>query len=929
MDNQEKEFVLRRLTEALNLGGKEYDGRWWLALAIPLLILALVYVVWMYRRDSQSVGWRWASFLGLLRSAVYLVLGAIFLLPAEQVWDKSTNKSKVVLLLDVSGSMGNKDDLPTEAVPIEKMLTRQDKVIRFLSDAQLDFLRRLQKKNPITAYRFGSVVDEESQVFADGRFDPAGEWTKWLKPEPRIALPEGPEDEEKQKLRKKAELHALLVNGTNLGDALLSVINRESNNMLQGIIVVSDGRSTAFSTQTFDEVRARAHKSQVPIFAIAIGEYREPVNIHITGVGVPDTVRPDDRFPIRVEIDGEGKADQEAEVHLDIYKPETEQPTHVLTATARFKPGEPPHAQAEFQLDPATLPDELKQTDPASGKPELLEGKWKFVARVDKDKREVYVPKEHVSDPEYVNILKKPLRVLLFAGGPAREYQFLRSLLVREMDQKRAEVSIYLQNAKPDIVQDVPNDRLLRDFPNAIRDVNDPNEKPDDKYYNLMQYDVILAFDPDWTRLEPEQLATLETWIQRHDGGLVFLAGPVNTFQLTRGINADKVKALLELLPVLLEDNRIQEIDRSTTDPWRLNFPGATSDMEFLKLNEDVKDPLSGWEEFFTGRKPGEEGGRELPVRRGFYDFYPVREVKPSATVVATFTDPRARMKDSREQPFLVTMPYGGGKVIYVSSAETWRLRQCQESFHERFWTKLLRFASSGGQGGRKNRGAIVMGKTFTANHFVPLDARLLGRDMAPLPKTEHPKVTIKGPAGAPALAPIELQPKPSAGSDWEGWFSGRFLVSAPGTYELQLPIPGTTDTLTSKFMVKESNPELDNTKPDFGQLRQVASAAGDHVLRRVPDEVRGKLKPELERTNSTLGADGDLRLFFDLKAADMIPECMDAEQRIQKSRGPIKDLWDYGWEFGNPPMKISLALVLVIGLLSVEWLTRKLLKLA
>src|SRR5438445_11611232 len=110
MPDQEKEFVLRRLTEAVNLGGKEYDGHWWLALLIPVLVLGLVYVVWMYRRDSQSVGWRWASFLGVLRGAVYLLLAGIFLLPAEQVWDKSETRSKVIILLDVSGSMGNKED---------------------------------------------------------------------------------------------------------------------------------------------------------------------------------------------------------------------------------------------------------------------------------------------------------------------------------------------------------------------------------------------------------------------------------------------------------------------------------------------------------------------------------------------------------------------------------------------------------------------------------------------------------------------------------------------------------------------------------------------------------------------------------------------------------------------------------------------------
>jgi hypothetical protein len=942
---QETEFVFRRLTEALNLGGRELDARLWLAVLIPVLIAAFVYVIWMYKRDSRSVGWAWATFLGALRGGVYLLLALVFLLPALQTWEKTETHSKVVLLLDVTGSMNNKDEPPSDTLPLEKILSRKDKVVRFLSDDQVAFLRRLMDKNPVTVYRFGGVVDEDAKILdgAEGLLTPQ-EWAAWLTPDTKLAIPLNVDKEEQDKVRKKVELHALLVNGTNLGDSILSVINRESNNMLQGIVVVSDGRSTQFSTQTFEEVRARAAKSQVPIFAVGVGEYREPINLRITELSVPDATRPDDKFPIRVEVDGEGKAEQDVEVTIDVTPPEGKEPALKRSQVVKFKPGEPPHVQAEFQIDPADpeLPPELVKKNPDTGKLELAEGKWKFTARVPKDKREIFEAKEHVSDPEFVTVVKKPLRVLLFASGPTRDYQFLRTLLVREMDQKRAEVSICLQNSHPtEVIQDVPAERMLQNFPNAIRDVNDPNEKPDDKYYNLMQYDLIVAFDPDWTRLEPEQAALLETWVQRHGGGLIVVGGPVNTFQLTRGVNQEKLRPVLFLYPVVLEDNHIQEIDRSTAEPWRLDFPGANPNMEFLKLDEEGKEVLSGWEEFFTGEKQPPAGGQNLPLKRGFYDYYPVAEVKSNALVVATFTDPRARMKNGKNQPYLVTMPYGSGKTVWIGSGEIWRLRQCHESFHERFWTKLCRFVASTSQGKDKSRGKIHMGKTFTANNFVRLEAHLLGRDMLPLGRNEKPVAKIKGPQGSAPLPPVELQPKPTQGGEWEGWFAGRFLVTAPGNYEIQLPVPGTSDTATSKFVVKESNPELDNTRPDFGQLWQIASKLEEEetregrsqkfgVFHRITnDELRAKLRAELERTNAGLSKDGDLRLYFDLKAAPVIPDCMKAEQRIQRSRGPVKDLWDEGMEFGDPPLKLSFALLVVVALLSAEWLTRKLLKLA
>jgi hypothetical protein len=925
---QETEFVFRRLSEALRLAGKEVDPRlFWPAVLIPVLILAVVYVAWMYVRDGRAVGRFWATFLALLRCTVYVLLALVFLLPAWQTWDRSESRSKVILLLDVSGSMGSADDFPTETMPLEKLLTRQDKVIRFLTDPQVAFLKNLQAKNPVTLYRFGGQVDEDFQVLAgDEAWTPA-QWSEWLKPNPRQEIPADLDDEQREKFRKKLDLYAVLVNGTNLGDAVLSVVNRETNNMLQGIVVVSDGRNTQASSQSFDDLQTRAAKANLPIFTVAVGEQRQPINIRITDLQAPDQARPDDKFPVRVEIDGEGLAGKEVEVFLDVTKPNgdkaTLRPTLGPGTSTVFKPGEPPHAQVEFEID----------------KPEI-EGEWKFVARVPRERHELFAGKEHVTDPASVQVVKKPLRVLLATGSPGtHDYQFTRNLFVREVDKRRAELSIFLQlppSTVANLVQDVPPERLLKRFPGTLRAEDDPKESAEDKYDNLAQYDLIIAFDLDWTQVSPEALGLLEKWVGQQAGGLVIVAGPVSMYQLARTTNYEKIRPILDLLPVLPEDSRLQSlgVERPTTDPWRLNFPGASPDMEFLKLDEESKDQLAGWEEFFTGRQRT-DGPKDPGVRRGFFNYYPVRGVKPNATVVATFADPRARLNDGKEQPYLVTMPYGSGKVVYLGWPEIWRLRQFREVFHERFWTKLGRYAGSGTLTRLNRRGVIVMGKTFSANNFVRLEAQLFDRDMQPLPATEKPKIQLKPPAGVKMPTTYDLQPKPGQGKEATGWFAGRFLVRDAGSYELQLQIPGTADILSSKFVVKESNPELDNVMPDFSQLRQLASDATD-VLARVSDSIKARLRPELERTNKlpmkdTAEERESPKLYFDLKAAELIPECMVTVTKTQRNRGPVKDLWDDGFTVGasDPPLKISTVLLVVVGLMSLEWLTRKLLKLA
>ena len=79
----------------------------------------------------------------------------------------------------------------------------------------------------------------------------------------------------------------------------------------------------------------------------------------------------------------------------------------------------------------------------------------------------------------------------------------------------------------------------------------------------------------------------------------------------------------------------------------------------------------------------------------------------------------------------------------------------------------------------------------------------------------------------------------------------------------------------------------------------------------------------------------------FDLKNAGLVPTCMIRDVQQATSRGPVNDLWDGGftiYEYPKPedpakepkePIKLSYVLLIVVGLLSMEWLIRKLLRLA
>ncbi len=984
------EFVLRRLSESLQVGGKEVNPYLWLAILIPVLIVGLIYVVWQYKRDTRSIAWPFAVALGSLRAIVYLILAGVFLLPAMQTWEKSEKRARVLVLVDTSPSVANTtDDLPEDGTQPGKPVTRMDKIVAFLTDAHTNFLGRLTEQNPVHVYRFGARLDEEAAVFdRDQRGWDAARWQSWLRHDFKTWVLQGlsasgkesvrrmaafeadkpgttdwaigwlkqpaadtvPADlseadqakftDNRAKLDKRVEAVRQEMLGTNVGESVLTLMNREANNPVRGVIVISDGRSNLGSESAVEELRARARKERIPVFTVLVGEHRQPVSIRITDLQTPEQAPPDEKFVIRTEIDGDGLPDQEANVLLDIYKPEDEKPTHTLATTVRFQPGEPPHAQAEFTLDPEQLPDDLKSE--ATGHKELVEGEWRFAVRVPKDKRELFPGKEHVSDLATVSIIKKPLRILLVAGGPMKDYQFLRNLLVREKDAKRAELSIFLQNEGRDgrAVQDVEPERLLNRFPTALRVEDDPTEKPEDKYYNLGRYDVIICFDPDWSEFTADQLLLLQKWVDQQAGGLILVAGPVNTYQLARDDGSGRLKPLIDLFPVIPGDVVLQSgpFRRSTKQPWRLGFPGANPDMEFLKLDDESKAPLAGWPEFFDGTDKAPDGG---PPKRGFYTVYPLKSVKPGATVVATFADPAMKL-DGKDHPWLVTQQFGKGRVAFVGSSELWRLRGFKEVYFERFWTKLARYAAAGGRTRQNRRGVLVMGRQFTTGQYVRIEAQLFGPSLEPLPKATKPKLTIQ-PAEGGERREVEMSAKPSQG-EWAGWFQGRFLAPKAGDYKLELPIPSSADVLRGKFAVKESNPELDNTRPDpaamaamAGDLDEVKSRLKDADYEVLRTRLRGPKASAADKLDPKPGstASGETpKLLFTLPTAEAIAPCLTAvPPQVSRNRGPVDDLWDDGPTLGHTedgkPIEVATLLFVVVGLLSVEWLGRKLLRLA
>jgi hypothetical protein len=618
------------------------------------------------------------SFQSILSSL--LIIGASLILGTPVHGQETVEKqSKIVVLFDVSASMGTIDGPAVLGKDPATLPRRLDQVMQFLTSkgksADAPFMEQLLKKASVTAYRFGSTLDDLDVVqFADGKTWTVEQWTRWIKGESKIT-----------------NLRA----STNVAGSALQMLHKERDSYLQAIIIFSDGRSNRSTADEIDALldRVQDRSRPIPVITIGVGELKALPSIRIEGLDVPQAIRSDGELVVRVPIVGHGLDGETFQVLLEaqrvsdsVGKPLAREKVFLPgPQTGTFKNGK---AQlVEFKID-------LKKLRPNASN---RDGTWEFTARVPSHSSEAFTGTEHVSEPVQVVVRDRAQRVLLFASAPTREFQFLRTMLDREMMEKRMEVAIYMQTGEKEFGKNVA--RILKEFPSTF-DGKDPD--------SLSEFDVVVAFDPDWSKLSTKQLGALNKFVGEHGGGVVFVAGPVFSHQVPRPAGHEGIiKQLSPIYPVVLKDARLHglggTLGHDTSRPFALNFTPYAKDFPFLKLDESGDSPTAGWNAFFWNDEKKEIGvGDASTPKRGFYTYYPVEGIKPASVTIAAVASPReSRIGDKTDafkdqQPFLVTMPYGAGRTLYLGSGELWRLRAFKESYYEPLWLAMIRYVAVG-----------------------------------------------------------------------------------------------------------------------------------------------------------------------------------------------------------------------------------------
>lgn len=731
-------------------------------LVFLFLMATVVLSALTYRRDTHANSPQIKRWLWALRGIVWFIVVCLFLEPRIHQEETIDRPSRVIVVIDQSLSMTLPVGDSSASVTTSRWEATRDALTKN------DVLQQLSNIHELSLYSVG----KEAQSIPSPPPSSSDAWNSWW------STLTATDDE------------------TRLGDGLTGIIRENRTSLVSGIILFSDGQSNAGSN--IDSAIRAAKLAKIPIQAVGLGTEQSPINLRITDLRIPSKVFKGDELRGRALLHVSGIT--APQVPVEILVEPTDKSIPPVTIDSR---------DVTLSENPSVVPIEFKHL------PEV-EGSWRLIVRSKPTPNEIRVEDNQAEST--FEVIDQKTKILLMAGGPTREFRFLRNLLFRDASMS---LSVLLQSAAPSASQEA--DRLLTSFP---------------KKEELFQYDIVIAMDVDWSAFDRSSQQVLEEWVSKQAGGLIIVAGPVNTPKLAR---TSPMNEIADLLPVVLKETLQSDIDAGRfAEPWPVAFTRDGELASFLKLDDDADDSRKRWKQF-----------------PGMFWCYPRVTLKPAAIALATFNDPRDQSSEGGI-PLIVTQFFGAGRVLYLGSGELWRLREFGEELYDRLWVRTIREMSQSRLLRGSNRVLILIeGDRFKLGSDLPVRAQVLGTDFQPASAKTLP-LTIQDSSGH--ASSLELK----AAANQPGIFEGMLPLRQAGDYRLQLLAPESSELAERRFTVEI--PEREFAEPRMNR----------ELLERMTRETGGSL----------------LRLNQLHQLPTLLPDV--SERTIV--RGTAHSLWDNGW---------------------------------
>jgi hypothetical protein len=269
-----------------------------------------------------------------------------------------------------------------------------------------------------------------------------------------------------------------------------------------------------------------------------------------------------------------------------------------------------------------------------------------------------------------------------------------------------------------------------------------------------------------------------------------------------------------------------------------------------------------------------EESAKIWQVLPGIYWSHPVLSVKPLARVLGESSNPLRRTGRNEAEPLLVTQPFGMGRVLYVGTDDTWRWRYIRDSYYHRlFWSNVVRYLATLGA---RNVVITAGGDRFSAGDRITVEVEAYDENFKPL---EAPNFKVD-------MVDTDTQKSESIVLDAvpakAGRFKGTIRASRVGTFELTAlhGDPLAREKVQAKTLrVELPKAEATRTEADLATMESLAT------------------RPEN---------------FLRIADIDKLPKLIPSDRKTAVRQVP-RELWSSNF-----------ALVLIVGLLTAEWILRK-----
>jgi len=391
-------------------------------------------------------------------------------------------------------------------------------------------------------------------------------------------------------------------------------------------------------------------------------------------------------------------------------------------------------------------------------------------------------------------------------------------------------------------------------------------------------FDVVIVGDVRSALFSEEQLQNLRSVVAERGVGILWIGGE----SFTPGSWA--ATPLADLVPFSFGSDSTTGISRFN-EPVLMKPGAAASGFGVLQLADGAANDQT-WPDALSDAKLG------WPKLQ-WAQRIERSQLKPASEVIASATPTLGDA--SKSYPLVMTMRYGAGRSIYVATDETWRYRYGRgEALTERFWVPLVRLLARGSLG-RSGKPATIEASPATplVNQPVRVTLRLLDQALIERRAGEvEVGVTKSGATGAVggtgASTRIVLRPESASIENASvATYTGLWVPGEAGAFAIA-PADALLAGLELSASVNVVLPEDELRRPqtDHAALAELAQATGGRVL--MVDELADLPKILPNREVRLLGT----------------PE--------------VETLWDK-----------PVALLLLLVLLSGEWIGRRLLRLA